>query len=115
MIILISANPQMAQQLLALQQYQAAEQYNSGTGLPSYPTVSNAYTDFYVTAYANSKIYIFSQIRGRNIYLHTYLNSKEILHQTISVDKDISDVRLSDGGFFEKGSLTPRQFDLVPA
>jgi len=34
------ANPQMAQQLLALQQYQhqAAEQYNSGTGLPSYPT-----------------------------------------------------------------------------
>ena len=46
MIILILANPQMAQQLLALQQYQAAEQYNSGTGLPSYPTVSNAYTDF---------------------------------------------------------------------
>lgn len=46
LIILILANPQMAQQLLALQQYQAAEQYNSGTGLPSYPTVSNACTDF---------------------------------------------------------------------
>ena len=56
MITLISANPQMAQQLLALQQYQAAEQYNSGTGLPSYPTVSHAYTDIYVIAHANSKI-----------------------------------------------------------
>ena len=40
---IISANPQMAQQLLALQQYQAEQQYNSGTGLPSYPTVSTTY------------------------------------------------------------------------
>ena len=56
MIILILANPQMAQQLLALQQYQAAEQYNSGTGLPSYPTVSNAYTDFNLNASTYSYI-----------------------------------------------------------
>ena len=56
MIILILANPQMAQQLLALQQYQAAEQYNSGTGLPSYPTVSHAYKDFNLNANACSNI-----------------------------------------------------------
>ena len=46
----------MAQQLLALQQYQAAEQYNSGTGLPSYPTVSNAYTNFNLNANTYSNI-----------------------------------------------------------
>ena len=46
----------MAQQLLALQQYQAAEQYNSGTGLPSYPTVSNAYRDFNLNARTYSYI-----------------------------------------------------------
>ena len=49
----------MAQQLLAIQQYQA-EQYNSGTGLPSYPTVSNTYANIESNAHTNSyKIFQF--------------------------------------------------------